>query len=92
MSEHLSDTGFWAKIKHILGHHNTMPNTIDGIVDGSNIADIFQEKYKSLYNYMSFDPHQMAAPLEETKLTLLIRFVAAQRHLSLMILTCLLYY
>jgi len=40
---------------------------VDGIPGGSNIADIFQEKYKSLYNCVSFDPHQMAALLEETK-------------------------
>jgi len=49
MSEGLLGTGFWAEIKWILGHHNTLPNTIDAIQGGSNIADIFQEKYKS-YN------------------------------------------
>jgi len=45
-----------------------MPNTVDGNEGDSNIADIFQEKYKSLYNCVSFDPHQMAVLLEETKL------------------------
>jgi len=68
MSEGLSGTGFWAEIKQILGCHNTMPNTVDDIEGGSNIADIFQEKYKALYNCVLFDPHQMAALLEETNL------------------------
>ena len=48
MFEVLSGTGFWAEIKRILGHHNTMPNIVDGIEGGSNIANIFQEIYKSL--------------------------------------------
>ena len=45
MSESLSGTVFWTEIKQILGHDNTMPNTVDGIEGGSNTADIFQEKY-----------------------------------------------
>ena len=44
MSEGLSGTGFWAEIKQILGHHNTISNSVGGIEGGSNIADMFQEK------------------------------------------------
>jgi len=50
-SEGLSGTGFWAKIKRTLGHHNTMPNMVDDIEGGSNSAVMFEEKYKSLYNW-----------------------------------------
>jgi len=39
---------------------------VDDIGCGSNIADIFQEQCKSLYNCVSFDSHQIAALLEET--------------------------
>ena len=62
--EGLSGTGLWTEIKQILCHQNTMPNTVDGNEGDSNIADIFQEKYKSLYNCVSFDPHQMAVLLD----------------------------
>ena len=70
MSESLSGTGFWAEIKRILGYHSSLPNTVDGVQGGSNIADIFQEKYKSLYNCVSYDTHQMAALLKETNLNI----------------------
>ena len=68
ISEGSSGTGFCAKIKRILGHHNTKPNKVDGIEGSSNIADIFQKKDTSLSNCVPFDPHQMAALLEETNL------------------------
>jgi len=58
MSEGLSGTGVWGEIKRILGHHNALPNTVDGKQGGFDIADIFQEKYKSLYNSVSFDSQQ----------------------------------
>jgi len=47
--EGLSGTGLWTEIKQILGHHNTLPNTVDDIEGGFNITDIFQKKYKSHY-------------------------------------------
>ena len=68
ISEGLSGTGFWAEIKQIFGHQNTLPKILDGFEDSSKIADTFQEQNRSSNNCVSFDPHQMAALLEETNL------------------------
>jgi len=40
MSEGFSEKGFCAEIKLILGHHNYLPNKVDGIQGGSNNANI----------------------------------------------------
>ena len=40
-------------------NNNTLPNMIDGKLGNENISDVFVDKYKSLYNSVSYDNHDM---------------------------------
>ncbi len=66
MSDGLSGTGFWSEVKRIIGNHKMSPNTIDDVQGVDEIANLFKEKYNTLYNSVSFDPLQMSDLVEET--------------------------
>ena len=34
---------------------------MDGVQGSENIADLFQQKYNEIYNYVGYNTHQMAA-------------------------------
>jgi len=53
------DLNFWAEIKKIKGTACSRTNSVDGLSGGSNIANIFHEKYKQLYNSVSYDKNDM---------------------------------
>jgi len=38
---------------------NTPSNMIDSGMDGENLRETFVDKYKSLYNYVSYNKHYM---------------------------------
>ena len=53
---------FWANIKKIKGNKKVyVPATVDSAGDVESIGSLFHEKYKNLYNCVSYDDHQMAA-------------------------------
>ena len=64
MAEHLDGChykDFWANIKKIKGNKVNFPATVDSAGDVESIGSLFHEKYKNLYNCVSYDDHQMAA-------------------------------
>ncbi len=67
MSDGLSGSGFWSEVKRIIGHNNSIPNTIDGVQGGEQISNLFQEKYNQLYNSVSYDTQHMAALQKEVE-------------------------
>jgi len=52
---------FWDEIRKIRGRSGSLPTTIDGEFGDDNIANTFQSKYRTLYNSVSYDTHEMAA-------------------------------
>ena len=59
MAKGLSGKGFWSEVKKVIGSSKVLPNNIDGIQGSDNIADLFQNKYKDLYNSVGYDAQQM---------------------------------
>ena len=58
MGEHfLSDQRreFWTEVKKIKGNSSCTPSTVDGKQTEEEIAGVFQEKYRELYNSVSYD-------------------------------------
>ena len=52
---------FWSSIKKIRGRGTKYPSSVDDITGSNDIATLFQNKYKSLYNSVSFCSQEMAA-------------------------------
>ena len=51
---------FWNEVRTVSSNkNNTLPNMIDGKLGNENISDVFVDKYKSLYNSVSYDNHDM---------------------------------
>ena len=50
---------FWAEVKMIRGCKATVTASVDGEVDDGCIADLFANKYKTLYNSVSYDPTEL---------------------------------
>ena len=50
---------FWAEVKRIRGCKATVTASVDGEVDDGCIADLFANKYKTLYNSVSYDPTEL---------------------------------
>ena len=50
---------FWAEVKMIRGCKSTVTASVDGEVDDGCIADLFANKYKTLYNSVSYDPTEL---------------------------------
>ena len=57
----LEDKGrsFWSEIRKISGKCKTIPNMVDGSIGDDNISDVFAEKYKALYNSVSYENDDM---------------------------------
>ena len=53
-------SNFWAEIKKIKGKTSSLPKTIDGVVGSKNICELFGDKYKTLYNSVSYSKCDMA--------------------------------
>ena len=50
---------FWSEVKRIRGCKSTVTASVDGEVDDGCIADLFANKYKTLYNSVSYDPSEL---------------------------------
>ena len=50
---------FWKEVKKKYGNNHTCPSVIDDVHGSDNIAALFCNKYKDLYNSVSFDPGDM---------------------------------
>ena len=50
---------FWSEVKRIKGCKSTVTASVDGEVDAGCIADLFANKYKTLYNSVSYDPYEL---------------------------------
>ena len=51
---------FWNEVRTVSSNkNNTLPNMIDGKLGNENISDVFVDKYRSLYNSVSYDNHDM---------------------------------
>jgi len=57
MSENQRD--FWYEVKHIDSQCNTLPKLVDGEQSDQGISNVFAEKYKHLYNCVSYDKGEM---------------------------------
>lgn len=50
---------FWAEVREMKGRHKVTPTTVDGATNPEDIANLFGEKYKELYNVVSYDDTEM---------------------------------
>ena len=50
---------FWSEVKKIKCHKNIIVASLDEEVDEKRIADVFANKYRHLYNSVSYDPYEM---------------------------------
>jgi hypothetical protein len=51
---------FWNEVRNVsAGKNNTLPNMIDGEMGNENISEVFVDKYKTLYNSVSYDKQDM---------------------------------
>ena len=54
-------TDFWSSIKKINGNRSSFASNIDSAGDIESIGSLFHEKYKNLYNCVSYNDRQMTA-------------------------------
>ena len=50
---------FWTEVKKIRQSGISKPSMVDGETDPYKVADIFADKYKNLYNSVSYDGSEM---------------------------------
>ncbi len=50
---------FWSEVKKVRGSNKSMPNQIDGAIDPSEIANTFADKYKTIFNSVTYDNTDM---------------------------------
>ena len=50
---------FWTEVKLVNNKTSGVPNMIDGAMGDEPISDVFIDKYKNLYNSVSFDSNDM---------------------------------
>ena len=50
---------FWSEVKRIKGRTSTGTASVDCEDDDGCIADLFANKYKTLYNCVSYDPAEL---------------------------------
>ncbi len=55
-----STKSFWSDVRKLKGHSTRTPNNIDGATGSINIANLFSESYKELYNTVSYEEHDMS--------------------------------
>ena len=65
MARGLPGNGFWSEVKQVIGTNKTLPNNIDGVQGSDDIADLFNDKYKDLYNSVGYNARQMIELREE---------------------------
>ena len=51
---------FWSEVKKIKGRNNVSSSTIDCESDENNIAQVFSNKYKQLYNSVPYNSEEMS--------------------------------
>ena len=54
-----SNRDFWNEVKKLRGRKSCSPTNIDSIKGDDNINGLFSNKYKNLYNSVSYDVNQM---------------------------------
>lgn len=52
---------FWKEVKTIKGRNSRLPQYVDNISDDKEIAEIFSNKYETLYNSVPYDHQDMEA-------------------------------
>ena len=50
---------FWAEVKRIRGHRSNITASMDGEVEDKAIANLFANKYSTLYNSVAYDSDEM---------------------------------
>ena len=63
LARSLCDTSkcdFWKRVKAIKNKVQYVPTVIDGISDDTDIAEIFADRYRTLYNCTAYDKNKMA--------------------------------
>ena len=50
---------FWTEVKRIRGHRSTITASMDGEVEDKAIANLFANKYSTLYNSVAYDSDEM---------------------------------
>jgi len=51
---------FWQEVKRIRRKCNNVSNVVDGVSNADDIAELFAEKYSTLYNSVSYDVNDMS--------------------------------
>ena len=51
---------FWAEVKKLRGRSSSVPDVIDNVHGEHDIANLFKDKYRELYNSVSYDARQMS--------------------------------
>lgn len=59
------NNNFWAEVKKIKKCKTSNATTVDGVTGPVNISNLFCEKYKSLYNSVSYDEDDMCNMLDD---------------------------
>ena len=50
----------WQEVKRIRRKCNNVSNVVDGVSNADDIAELFAEKYSTLYNSVSYDVNDMS--------------------------------
>ena len=62
MAEAISENrnrDLWSEVRRIKGRNKFLPSSIDGVVSGEEISQLFSDKYNHLYNSVSHDVDEM---------------------------------
>ena len=62
-----SSRDFWTEVKRVENSGRNLPSNIGGKTSSSDIAALFAEKYKTLYNSMPSDNDLMLSVSQETR-------------------------
>ena len=59
------DRNLWAEVKKLNGKGRTCPTTMDGVCGEAAVAEVFAQKYKGLYNSVSYAHDDMSSVIRD---------------------------
>ena len=61
---------FWSEIKRIRRNKGGVSNSVDGLTDDRDIAQLFAAKYRDLYTSVPYDKHEMQSIVDDLNASL----------------------
>ena len=56
-----SDVNAWLSVRFLNARHNSFPPAVDNVVGSKNIANLFANKFKDLFNIESYEENEITA-------------------------------